>query len=106
MAISWTGDQSAAAKRFAELDGIDVLTLDDEARALARIFVDRGSIPRKALEDAFHIAVATSQGMDFLMTWNCKHIANAEVVGRLDAVCLELGYRMPTLCTPEQLMGD
>jgi hypothetical protein len=41
-----------------------------------------------------------------LLTWNCKHIANAEVVQRLEAVCLELGYRMPVLCTPEQLMGD
>jgi hypothetical protein len=100
------GDAAAAAKRLAELDGIGVLTLDDGARALARLFVERGVIPRKALEDAFHVAVATSQGMDFLLTWNCKHIANAEVIERLGAVCLELGYRMPTLCTPEQLMGD
>ena len=69
-------------------------------------FVERGLIPRKALEDAFHVAVATSQGMDFLLTWNCKHIANAEVVERPAAVCLEFGFRMPTLCTPEQLMGD
>lgn len=44
--------------------------------------------------------------MDFLLTWNCKHIANAEVIERLEAVCLELGYRMPFLCTPEQLMGS
>lgn len=100
------GDESAAAKRLAELEGIDVLTLDDCARALARLFVERGLIPKKALEDAFHVAVATAQGMDFLLTWNCRHIANAEIVGRLEAACLELGYRMPTLCTPEQLMGD
>ena len=100
------GDESAAAKRLAELEGIDVLTLDDCARALARLFVERGLIPKKAIEDAFHVAVATAQGMDFLLTWNCRHIANAEIVERLEAACLELGYRMPTLCTPEQLMGD
>ena len=100
------GDESAAARRLAELDGIDVLALDDGARALARLFLERGLIPLKAPEDALHVAVATSQGMDFLLTWNCKHIANAEIVERLEAVCLELGYRMPALCTPEQLMGD
>ena len=100
------GDESAATKRLAELDGMEVLTLDDDARLLARLFVERGLIPKKALEDALHVAVATAQGMDFLLTWNCRHIANAEVVERLEAVCLALGYRMPTLCTPEQLMGD
>ena len=100
------GDETAAARRIAELQGIDVLVLDDRARELARLFVERGVIPAKAVEDAFHVAVATAQGMDFLLTWNCRHIANAEVVERLEAICLEMGYRMPTLCTPEQLMGD
>ena len=100
------GDETAAARRLAELDGIAVLTLNDDARSPARQFVERGLIPKKALEDAFHVAVATAQGMDFLLTWNCRHIANAEVVERLEAACRERGYRMPTLCTPEQLMGD
>jgi hypothetical protein len=44
--------------------------------------------------------------MDFLLTWNCRHIANAEVMDRLEAVCLEAGFQMPILCTPEQLMGE
>lgn len=100
------GDAVAAGKRLAELNGIDVLALDDVARDLARAFMERGLIPEKAVEDALHVAVATAQGMDFLLTWNCRHIANAEVVERLEAACLELGYRMPVLCTPEQLMGD
>ena len=100
------GDGSAAAKRLAELEGIDLLALDDSARELAHLFVERRLIPEKAVEDAFHIAVATTEGMDFLLTWNCRHIANAEVVEQLEAVCLERGYRMPTLCTPEQLMGN
>ena len=76
------------------------------ARRLARAFVQRRLIPEKVLEDAFHVAIATTQGMDFLLTWNCRHIANAEIVGRLEAVCRDFGYQIPTLCTPEQLMGE
>ena len=100
------GDQTAASKRLVELAGITVLETNEEARELARQFVDRGLIPQKAVEDAFHVAIATAQGMDFLLTWNCRHIANAEIIERLQSVCEELGYEMPTLCTPEQLMGD
>jgi hypothetical protein len=100
------GDEAAAAKRLSELRGIPVLTVDESARDLARIFLERGLIPAKAVEDAFHVAIATTQGMDFLLTWNCRHIANAEIVDRLEAVCLELGFQIPTLCTPEQLMGE
>ena len=100
------GDQTAASKRLAKLAGLAVLETNEEARELAREFVDRGLIPQKAVEDAFHVAIATAQGMDFLLTWNCRHIANAEVIERLRSVCQELGYEMPTLCTPEQLMGD
>ena len=100
------GDQIAAAKRLAELSGIAVLETTEEARELARQFVDRGLIPQKAVEDAFHVAIATAQGMDFLLTWNCRHIANAEIIERLQSLCEDLGYEMPTLCTPEQLMGD
>ncbi|MBK5293873.1 MAG: type II toxin-antitoxin system VapC family toxin [Acidobacteriia bacterium] len=100
------GDEKAAVKRLAELAGVPVLETTDEAKELAREFVARGLIPEKAIEDAFHVAIATAQGMDFLLTWNCRHIANAEIAGRLEALCEELGYGMPTLCTPEQLMGD
>ncbi len=80
------GDESAASKRLAELQGIEVLALDDNARDLARVFVGRKLIPEKAVEYAFHVGVATAQGMDFPLTWNCRHIANAEVVERLEAV--------------------
>jgi hypothetical protein len=100
------GDEAAAARRLEELSGIEVLGLDTTALELARAFVERGLIPPKAVEDALHVAVATTHGMDFLLTWNCRHIANAEIMGRLEGVCVELGYLMPVLCTPEQLMGD
>ena len=100
------GDGQAAGRRLVELQGIRLLTVDQNARDLARKFLERNLIPAKAVEDAFHVAIATTQGMDFLLTWNCRHIANAEVMDRLEAVCLEVGFQMPTLCTPEQLMGE
>ena len=100
------GDESAAAKRLAQLEGLAVLDIDDRAGDLARLFVKRGLIPAKATEDALHVSIATCNGIDFLLTWNGKHIANAEVVQRLEAVLQEMGYRIPVLCTPEQLMGD
>jgi hypothetical protein len=88
------------------LRGIAVLELDDEVRELARRFPKAGLIPAKAVEDAFHVAIATRHGMDYLLMWNCRHIANAEIIRRLAGLCERLGYELPTLCTPEQLMGE
>lgn len=100
------GDPDAAAKRLVALDGLALLQITQAARQLAKLFIERKLIPASVLIDALHVAVATIHGTDFLLTWNCKHIANAEVARRLDVVCRELGYRMPTLCTPKELMGD
>ena len=63
-------------------------------------------LPQKAALDALHIAVAVVHGMDYLMTWNCTHLANASLRGRIDAVCLSKGYEPPVICTPEELMED
>lgn len=100
------GDHSAAARRLAALDGLPVLVTDARSDALARLFIDRSVIPAKAADDAFHVALATIQEIDFLLTWNCTHIANAEMIKRMEAVCLESGYKMPILCTPYQWMGE
>lgn len=89
-----------------QLAGIPLLPIDDAAQELAQSFVDRRIVPDKVVDDALHVAIAATQGMDCLLTWNCRHIANAEVIERLEAACLELGLLLPTLCTPEQLMGD
>jgi hypothetical protein len=100
------GDAEVAARRLAELDGIAVLDLTEEARELARRFLGSGVIPPKAVEDAFHVAIATVHGMDYLLTWNCRHIANGEIMKRLAEVAAEAGLALPWLCTPEQLMGN
>jgi predicted nucleic acid-binding protein len=62
-------------------------------------------IPEKASTDALHIAVATRHGIDFLLTWNCTHIANAEIMRMVDRVMENHGFEMPVICTPDELMG-
>lgn len=94
-----------ARLRLAALDRIPLLSVSQEAATLARLLVDKGPIPEKAALDALHIAVATVHGMDYLLTWNCKHIANAEMQGGVTATCRASGYEPPVICTPEELLG-
>ena len=100
------GDKAAAARRLAELRDIEIVRLSNDARALARSFIDKRIIPVRAFDDALHVALATTQEVEFLLTWNCRHIANAEITVRLKQACTLWGYEMPILCTPEQLMGE
>ena len=95
-----------AARRLRELHDIPVLGLNEETRHLAKRFLSSGLIPGKAVGDALHVALATLHGMDYLLTWNCRHIANAEIIHGLSHLCEAVGYELSTLCTPEQLMGD
>ncbi len=74
--------------------------------ALAARLLEAGAIPRTAAEDAFHVAVATVNGIDYLVTWNCKHIANATMRTRIEAVCAGAGYDAPVICTPEELLEE
>ena len=100
------GDKEAAAKRLQVLDDIQLLELKEEASDLAAVFVHSKAVPEKAEEDALHIAIAAIYGLDYLMTWNCKHIANAEILRRMQIICADEGYVIPTICTPEELMGE
>ncbi len=106
LAEAASGDSGAAARRLAELEGIPILTFTPEARLLVWHFLGNGLIPERFAEDAAHVAIATVHGMDFLLTWNCRHIVNAEIMRRLIAVAAAEGYALPVLCTPEQLMGE
>jgi predicted nucleic acid-binding protein len=100
-----SGDPAAAQRRLGELAGIPLLGLTDEAQALARELVENGALPKQAVEDALHIALATVHGMDYLLTWNCRHIANAQMREAVVSVCVMRGYEPPVICTPEELMG-
>ena len=100
------GDASAAARRMDLLKHIPVLRTSGEANQIAGLLIQAGLIPERSGADALHVAIATAQGIEFLLTWNCRHIANAEIGERLETLLSELGYRMPIICTPEQLMGS
>jgi len=100
------GDVGAARERSAFLQDLPRLRVTDAAGELAAKLVASGAVPRKASEDALHIAIATVHGVDYLLTWNCKHIANATMRQAIERVCREAGYEPPVICTPEELMAD
>jgi hypothetical protein len=98
------GDATAAAQRLAELEACRVLPYPKEAEDLTRALLASRLIPAKAEADAAHIAIAAVHGMDFLLTWNCRHIANAAIVEKLRNVCAREGFPAPVICTPHELM--
>jgi len=100
------GDAQAAQRRLAALKGVPSLDTSDAVKRLAAALVKAAALPKKATEDALHIALATVHGMDYLLTWNCKHIANAEIRNVVASVAYDHGYGVPVICTPEELMGE
>jgi len=99
------GDNEAAEKRKEEIDNIAVLEATIEAELLAEAIIDGEAIPKKAVRDAAHIAIAAVNDVDYLLTWNCRHLANAQIIRKVSAICITRGYNMPVICTPEELMG-
>ncbi len=99
------GNDEAARQRLALLEGVWVIQIDDEARALANSLLQAGCLPMTAKADALHIAIASVNAIEFLLTWNCRHIANAELRPNIERVCREQGYEPSLLCTPQELMG-
>jgi predicted nucleic acid-binding protein len=100
------GDHKAAATRLAVLEPITLLSETAESRALASKLLAAGGLPRKAASDALHIAVATVHGMDYLVTWNCKHIANARILRFVMQACRAANFEPPVICTPEELIEE
>jgi PIN domain len=100
------GDAEIAAQRLEIVRDFPLLELNQFVRDLAAQFLLRSNLPPKADVDAIHIAAATIHGMDYLLTWNCKHIANAQIQGKLAEISLDFGYSLPIICTPYELLGD
>jgi len=98
------GDEQAAGERIEILETITLVEASEDALALARQLVVSGPLPQKAAEDALHIAIAATNGVEYLVTWNCRHIANATMRGQIHAVCRSAGYEPPIICTPEELL--
>lgn len=99
------GDPQVAKKRLHEVINFKVLEATLEAEHLTREIIAAGVIPEKAVGDAAHIAVSAVNEMDYLLTWNCTHLANAQLIRRVSAICNRAGFNMSVICTPEELMG-
>ena len=99
-----TGDSEAAAARLALLTGLTLLEISEEALTLAQRLLQAKAIPQDFPEDALHVAVAVVNGIEYLLTWNYKHLANAGMRSKIEATCRELGYEAVVICTPEELM--
>jgi len=99
------GDEAAASRRLAVLENIQVLQLNQASIALSKALIEEGGMPRKALDDALHVAISAVHGVDFLLTWNCRHIDNAEMKPRIRAIVENHGYQSPEIATPTELMG-
>jgi len=100
------GDPEEAKTRMAMIGTFPVLEITEEAESLAAAIIASGAIPPQAVRDAAHIALATVNDMDYLLTWNCRHLANGQIIRRVAVVCNQKGYNMPVICTPEELMGE
>ena len=100
------GDSEMARLRLNEMAGVKILNPTDEGTLLAQQILNSGLLPTDADFDASHISIATIHGMDVLLTWNCRHIANAAIQVRLRRLAAESGFTLPLLCTPDEIIGE
>jgi predicted nucleic acid-binding protein len=100
------GHPEAAQRRLSILQGIPLLEITEAANQLAVTVVREGLLPPTAYPDALHIATAAVHSIEYLLTWNCAHIANAEILPRVARICDQQGVALPYICTPEELLGD
>ncbi len=100
------GDKKAAKLRLRIAKDIPILKITKECVELANLFFTKALLPEIARNDALHIAIATHYKMDFLLTWNCRHLANAHFIRKLQKISLEEGLEIPTICTPQEVTNE
>ncbi len=100
------GDKEAAGRRLSALREARLVELTPETAILAREILRLGGMPAKAYVDALHVALAAVHGLDYLLTWNCAHIANATLRGKVEGTCRAVGYEPPVICTPMELVQE
>jgi hypothetical protein len=98
------GDPTAAAERLEKIATIPLLQLSELAMDLAERLLAEHALPAKANVDAIHVAIAASNSIEYLLTWNCKHLANATMRSKIEQTCRDFGYDPPIICTPYELM--
>lgn len=97
------GDPLAAQARLASLSGMPILGLTAPALQLGQELVAQLAIPAKAVDDAYHVAIAAVHGMEYLATWNCRHIANAHMRQKIVHICQQAGFTPVVIATPQEL---
>ena len=97
------GNPEAARRRLEVSEKIPNLSISSDAKEIAEVLISTGAVPSNSEEDALHIGIATAHGMHFLLTWNFKHINNAETKSVINKTIEGLGYIAPILCSPEEL---
>ncbi|HUG68636.1 MAG TPA: type II toxin-antitoxin system VapC family toxin [Pirellulaceae bacterium] len=100
------GDPAAAQERLDVISDLTVLTITDDARALARLLNAEGAVPPSEPRDALHIAVAAVQRVQYLVTWNFTHIANATMRSKIEQTCRDAGFIPPIICSPPEIPAD
>ncbi len=100
------GDPEAASERLAKIQSLETLAINAEARALAGDLIARHAVPATEPRDAFHVALAAVHSVQYLVSWNFKHIVQAAARARIERVCRALGFVSPIICTPEELMVE
>lgn len=100
------GDNDAAKRRISALDGMAELQTSVASLALAKSLIDGKAVPKEYPDDALHIALAAVSGMDFLVSWNFRHITNAQTIPLIKRICAENGFHCPEICTPYQLQAE
>jgi len=100
------GHPDAISRRLEVIADIIELQATEEVRVLGQELIRRHALPDNAEIDAYHVAIATVNGMEYLLTWNCTHIANAHTRPKIEATCRALGYEPPIICTPQELTEE
>jgi len=100
------GHPEASQRRLAVINDLPLIVISEEVRGLAQALIENHALPQKAEADAYHVAIAVVHGMEYLLTWNCTHIANTHTRPKIEATCRRLGYEPPVICTPLELTED
>ena len=100
------GNPEAAQRRLAAMSSFQLLQISQDVQNLAQLLVVQHALPPKAEADAVHVALAAVSGVEYLLTWNCTHIANAHTRPKIEATCRSYGYEPPVICTPLELIEN
>jgi predicted nucleic acid-binding protein len=98
------GDATAAEERLKIIRTLPLLAISPDARSLADQLVSVVRLPRRAYTDALHVAIAATNGVDYLLTWNCRHLTDGTFRPRIEQVCRDNGFQPPSICTPPDLL--